>query len=64
MAESSQHVTESPLWLTYPGGEDPCKGKHIVLISAETAARLSRTNSALAGRNSFAFTSADIRHQN
>ena len=28
-------VPESPLWLTYPGGEGPGKGKHIVLIAAE-----------------------------
>ncbi len=28
-------VPESPQWLTYPGGEGPGKGKHIVLISAE-----------------------------
>jgi Domain of Unknown Function (DUF1080)/Prolyl oligopeptidase family len=28
-------VPESDLWLTYPGGEGPGKGKHIVLIAAE-----------------------------
>lgn len=28
-------VPDSPLWLTYPGGEGPGKGKHVVLISAE-----------------------------
>jgi len=28
-------VPESPLWLTYPGGEGPGRGKHIVLIAAE-----------------------------
>jgi len=28
-------VPASPLWLTYPGGEGPGKGKHIVLIAAE-----------------------------
>ncbi len=33
---TAQHpVPESPLWLTYPGGEGPGKGKHIVLIAAE-----------------------------
>ena len=28
-------VPESPLWLTYPGGLGPGKGKHIVLVAAE-----------------------------
>ncbi|MEI6536145.1 MAG: hypothetical protein WCN98_12430, partial [Verrucomicrobiaceae bacterium] len=28
-------VPESPLWLTYSGGDDPGKGKHIVLIAAD-----------------------------
>ncbi|MFN3150311.1 family 16 glycoside hydrolase [Bremerella sp.] len=28
-------VPESDLWLTYPGGEGPGKGKHIVLIAAD-----------------------------
>ncbi len=28
-------VPESDLWLTYPGGDGPGKGKHIVLIAAE-----------------------------
>lgn len=28
-------VPESPLWLTFPGGDGPGKGKHIVLIAAE-----------------------------
>ena len=28
-------VPESPQWLTYPGGEGPGKGKHIVLVSAD-----------------------------
>jgi hypothetical protein len=28
-------VPENPQWLTYPGGDGPGKGKHIVLISAE-----------------------------
>ena len=26
---------DSPQWLTYPGGEGPGKGKHVVIISAE-----------------------------
>ncbi len=28
-------VPESPSWLTYPGGDGPGKGKHIVLIAAD-----------------------------
>lgn len=28
-------VPESPQWLTYPGGDGPGKGRHIVLIAAE-----------------------------
>ncbi|MBA4190322.1 MAG: hypothetical protein C0467_20235 [Planctomycetaceae bacterium] len=28
-------VPESPLWLTYPGGDGPGRGKHIVLIAAD-----------------------------
>ena len=28
-------VPESPLWLTYPGGDGAGKGKHIVLVAAE-----------------------------
>lgn len=28
-------VPESPLWLTYPGGEGPGRGKHIILIAAD-----------------------------
>lgn len=28
-------VPESPLWLTYPGGDGPGKGRHIVLIAAD-----------------------------
>ena len=28
-------VPESPQWLTYPGGDGPGKGKHIVLIAAD-----------------------------
>jgi len=31
----AQAVPESPQWLTYPGGDGPGKGKHIVLIAAE-----------------------------
>lgn len=33
---SHQHpVPDSPQWLTYPGGDGPGRGKHIVLIAAE-----------------------------
>ena len=28
-------VPESPLWLTYPGGDGPGKGKHVVFIAAD-----------------------------
>jgi type 1 glutamine amidotransferase len=35
-AQENKHpVPESPSWLTYPGGEGPGKGKHIVLVAAE-----------------------------
>lgn len=35
-ARAADHpVPESPLWLTYPGGNGPGKGKHIVLIAAD-----------------------------
>ena len=32
---SAHPVPDSPQWLTYPGGDGPGKGKHIVLIAAE-----------------------------
>lgn len=35
LAMAAHPVPESPLWLTYPGGEGPGKGKHVVLIAAE-----------------------------
>lgn len=28
-------VPESPLWLTYPGGDGPGKGKHVVFVAAD-----------------------------
>ncbi|MCY2963887.1 MAG: ThuA domain-containing protein [Planctomycetota bacterium] len=35
-ADAREHpVPESPLWLTFPGGEGPGAGKHIVLIAAD-----------------------------
>lgn len=33
--QAEHPVPESDLWLNYPGGEGPGKGKHIVLIAAE-----------------------------
>lgn len=34
--ELARHpVPESPLWLTYPGGEGPGRGKHVVLVAAD-----------------------------
>ena len=36
LASASAHpVPDSPQWLTYPGGDGPGKGKHIVLIAAD-----------------------------
>lgn len=32
---SAQSSTDSPMWLSYPGGDGPGRGKHIVLIAAE-----------------------------
>ena len=32
---SAHPVPDSPQWLTYPGGDGPGKGKHIVLIAAD-----------------------------
>ncbi len=34
-APHSHPVSDSPRWLTYPGGEGPGRGKHILLIAAE-----------------------------
>ena len=42
-------VPESPLWLTYPGGDGPGKGKHIVLIAAEQEYRGEQAMPMLAG---------------
>lgn len=36
VALAAEHpVPESPLWLTYPGGDGPGKGKHVVLVAAD-----------------------------
>ncbi len=32
---SAQSAPEGQQWLTYPGGDGPGKGRHIVLIAAE-----------------------------
>ena len=34
-AVSAHPVPDSPLWLTYPGGIGPGKGKHVVLVAAD-----------------------------
>lgn len=34
-AAAAHPVPESPQWLTYPGGDGPGKGRHIVLIAAD-----------------------------
>ena len=35
LSEAAHPVPVGPQWLTYPGGDGPGKGKHIVLIAAE-----------------------------
>ncbi len=42
-------VPESPLWLTYEGGDGPGDGKHIVLIAAEQEYRSEQSMPMLAG---------------
>lgn len=42
-------VPESPLWLTYPGGEGPGRGKHIVLIAADQEYRSEQAMPMMAG---------------
>ena len=32
---SDHPVPESPLWITFPGGDGPGKGKHVVFIAAD-----------------------------
>jgi type 1 glutamine amidotransferase len=48
-AASTHPVPESPLWLTYQGGEGPGKGKHIVLIAADQEYRSEQSLPMLAG---------------
>ncbi len=42
-------VPESPLWLTYPGGDGPGKGRHIVLITADQEYRSEQSMPMMAG---------------
>lgn len=49
LAEPAPPATESPLWLTYPGGEGPGKGKHLVLITADQEYRSEQSLPMLAG---------------
>jgi len=42
-------VPESPLWLTYDGGEGPGKGKHIILIAADQEYRSEQAMPMMAG---------------
>lgn len=42
-------VPESPKWLTYPGGEGPGKGKHIILIAADQEYRSEQAMPMMAG---------------
>jgi len=34
-ASPAHPVPDDPRWLTYPGGDGPGRGKHVVLIAAE-----------------------------
>lgn len=42
-------VPDSPKWLTYPGGDGPGKGKHIVLIAADQEYRSEQAMPMMAG---------------
>jgi hypothetical protein len=46
---SAHPVPESPKWLTYPGGDGPGKGKHIVLIAADQEYRSEQAMPMMAG---------------
>lgn len=48
-ANPGHPVPESPLWLTYSGGEGPGKGKHVVLITADQEYRSEQALPMLAG---------------
>jgi len=49
LAESSQALPESAEWLSYPGGDGPGKGKHIVLITADQEYRSEQSMPMMAG---------------
>ncbi len=46
---SAHPVPKSPKWLTYPGGDGPGKGKHIVLIAADQEYRSEQAMPMMAG---------------
>lgn len=48
-AAENHPVPESPKWLTYPGGEGPGKGKHIVLLAGDQEYRSEQAMPMLAG---------------
>ncbi len=48
-AAENHPVPGSPKWLTYPGGEGPGKGKHIVLIAGDQEYRSEQAMPMLAG---------------
>ncbi|NNM29796.1 MAG: hypothetical protein HKO57_09745 [Akkermansiaceae bacterium] len=48
-AATPHPVPESPLWLTFPGGDGPGAGKHVVLIAAEQEYRSEQSMPMMAG---------------
>jgi hypothetical protein len=48
-AMAAHPVPENPQWLTYPGGEGPGKGKHIIFVSADQEYRSEQAFPMLAG---------------
>lgn len=49
LSSATHPVPEDPHWLTYPGGEGPGKGKHIVLIAADQEYRSEQAIPMMAG---------------
>ena len=49
LLSAAHPVPEDPQWLTYPGGEGPGKGKHIVLIAADQEYRSEQAMPMMAG---------------